>query len=77
MSETNGTVPADGWATAYVTFAAAKLGLPLSPQEIEHAALRAVAKQKSLASLYEAAKLAPVDGAIVFAADESGATVND
>jgi hypothetical protein len=58
----------DAWAMAYVMFAATKLGLPLSPKEIEHAARRAVVKQKSLEPLYEAARLAPVDGAIVFRA---------
>jgi hypothetical protein len=68
MSEVTG----DAWATAYVTFTAAKLGLPLSPRELEHAALRAVARQKSLAPLYEAAKRAPVDGAIVFRVPEPG-----
>jgi hypothetical protein len=67
----------DGWAIAYVTFAAAKLGLPLSPKEIEHAAIRAVAKQRSLAPLYEAAKRAPVDGAIVFRVHETDTALDD
>jgi hypothetical protein len=58
-------------ALAYVRFAAAKLGLPLSDEELEHAARRAVAKQTSLAALYAAAEGAPVDGAITFRAFES------
>lgn len=60
-------------ALAYVTFAAEKLELPLSEEELEHAARRAVAKRASLASLYQAARNAPTDGAITFRARNASA----
>jgi hypothetical protein len=59
----------DDNATAYVTFAAARLGLPLTEAELRHAAKRAVMKQKDLALLYTAAQKAPNDGLLTFQAD--------
>jgi hypothetical protein len=47
-----GVNPAD--ADAYVRFAAAALGLPLSEQELAHAARRAVQKRIDLEPLYAA-----------------------
>ena len=53
-------------ALAYAAFAAARLGVPLTGEELRHAAGRAVAKQAELAPLYAALPGAPVEGTPVF-----------
>jgi hypothetical protein len=59
----------DDNAMAYVTFAAARLGLPLSEAELQHAAARAVTKQVDFAPLYAAAAAAPIEGLLTFQAE--------
>jgi len=53
-------------ALAYAAFAASRLGVPLTGEELRHAASRAVAKQAELAPLYAALPGAPVEGTVVF-----------
>jgi hypothetical protein len=53
-------------ALAYAAFAAARLGVPLTGEELRHAAGRAVSKQAELAPLYAALPGAPVEGTPVF-----------
>jgi hypothetical protein len=56
-------------ALAYAAFAAARLGVPLTGEELRHAAGRALAKQAELAPLYAALPGAPVEGTPVFRPD--------
>jgi hypothetical protein len=56
-------------ALAYAAFAAVRLGVPLTREELRHAAGRAVAKQAELAPLYAALPGAPVEGTPVFRPD--------
>ena len=53
-------------ALAYAAFAASRLGVPLTEEELRHAAGRAVAKQAELAPLYAALPGAPVEGTLTF-----------
>jgi hypothetical protein len=63
-------------ALAYAAFAAARLGAPLTGDELRHAAGRAVSKEAELAPLYAALPGAPVEGTPVFR-PESPAGPND
>jgi hypothetical protein len=56
-------------ALAYAAFVAARLGAPLTGEELRHAAGRAVSKQAELAPLYAALPGAPVEGTPVFRPD--------
>lgn len=53
-------------ALAYAAFAASRLGVPLTEEELRHTASRAVAKQVELAPLYTALPGAPVEGTLIF-----------
>jgi hypothetical protein len=53
-------------ALGYAAFAASRLGVPLTDEELRHATGRAVAKQAELAPLYAALPGAPVEGTLIF-----------
>ena len=65
-------------ALAYAAFAAARLGMPLTGDELQQAAARALVKQAELTPLYAALPGAPAEGTLTFrpggqaAGDEAG-----